>query len=257
MTYRHLSAKILHYLENSFGYILYKGNKYTCPFCNHSSKKLGNVGMDLPVIKEKEVVGAGKRLGKCFKCGSRDRERLIYAYLWEEVQIYKNKEQKILHIAPEKFLSTKLLQLDFEEYTCGDLFVNGYSYPTYVQTVDIEKMPFECNHYDWVICNHVLEHVEDDKEAMKEIFRVLKKGGKAILQVPIALNLATTFENPSIISPKEREQKFGQFDHYRLYGRDYVERLSNSGFAVKKINISEKYAHYGVQKKEDLYICTK
>jgi ubiquinone/menaquinone biosynthesis C-methylase UbiE len=102
--------------------------------------------------------------------------------------------------------------------------------------LDIQEMPFGDNEFDVVICNHVLEHVPNDRKAIGEIYRVLKKGGFAILQVPTDYSMEKTYEDPSITDPLEREKHFRQKDHYRLYGRDYLNRIKEAGFIIKDDN---------------------
>jgi len=237
--------------------LLNKGDKYTCPFCNYSSKNLNMIGFNFPVLKEKQVVGGGLRPAGCYQCRSTDRERLIYLYLKEEVKLFESgKDKSILHMAPEPSLTKALFDFGFENYVGGDLFQEGYeNYPSYVKKIDVLNIPYKDNTFDLVICNHVLEHVPDDFTAMQELRRVLKIGGQAILQVPISKNTEKTFENLSVTDPKERELVFGQFDHIRLYGQDYGKRLEESGFKVKKINLYEKYIKYGLNKDEDIFIC--
>lgn len=237
--------------------ILHKGNKYHCPFCGYNSKDLFPIGIDIPVLNEKKVIGAGLRNGGCYKCGSNDRERLIYAYLIDKINILnKSKKIKILHLAPEKNLSKVLLNLGYD-YICGDLFTEGYKYPDYVQNMNVLNIPYEDNFFDIIICNHLLEHVPDDIKAMKELYRVLKNGGKAILQVPISKNSKETFEDFSVTDTKEREIIFGQFDHIRIYGQDYTDRLQSVGFLTERINISEEFSKYGVVSDEDIFIGKK
>jgi len=105
--------------------------------------------------------------------------------------------------------------------------------------MDITAIPFNDHTFDVILCSHVLEHVQDDRKAISELYRVLKPGGWAILMVPIDLDRATTFEDPSVIDPKERERLFGQHDHVRWYGRDFLTRLEQAGFIVRQ----ETYAH--------------
>ena len=237
---------------------LHKGNKYTCPFCNFSSKDLAIIGSNIPVLNERQVVGGGLRFGGCYKCGSTERERLVYIVLKEKLKIFnQGKDKSILHIAPEKDISNKLLEFGFTNYVCGDLFTEGYKYPEYVQNINVLNIPFNDNTFDLIICNHVLEHVPTDLAAMKELHRVLKIGGKGILQVPISKNSLLTFEDFSVTDPKERENVFGQFDHVRVYGQDYVDRLTESGFKVNKINISREYINYGLNIDEDVFLVEK
>lgn len=236
---------------------IHSGDKYQCPFCGYNSKDFYLIGYDLPVLKEKQIVGAGLRSAGCYKCSSSDRERLIYVYLRDVLKVFENKNLSILHMAPEVNLSALLYKVGYAKYVCGDLFTEGYSYPEYVQNMNVLNIPFEDNSFDLVICNHMLEHVPADRDAMKELYRVLKPGGRAILQVPISKNTKETFEDFSISTPREKEAAFGQFDHVRIYGQDYADRLSSVGFKMERINISSKYEKYGLCKEEDIYTGVK
>lgn len=236
---------------------VHAGSRFVCPFCGYESKDLKTVGHDLPVLKEKQVIGGGRRAAGCYKCQSRDRERLLYAFFIDELKVGENKNLKILHIAPEFKLSRVLLEKNFSEYICGDLFTQGYDYPAHVQNMNVLKLPFRENHFDYLICNHVLEHIPEDYKAMDEIFRVLKPAGHAVLQVPISKNTEETHEDFTVSDPNKREELFGQFDHVRIYGQDYVQRLQNAGFIVKRQNITEKYRKYGLNPDEDIFFCEK
>lgn len=233
------------------------GTRYKCPFCGYQSKDLEIVGHDFRVLKQKHVIGGGRRAAGCYKCHSRDRERLLYAFLIEDLKLPSEKNISILHIAPEPKLSQVLLKQNFKEYICGDLYTKGYDYLAHVKNMNVLNLPFEDNHFDLFLCNHVLEHVPEDIEAMKEIFRVLKPGGNALLQVPISKNSAETVEDFTIEDQKKREELFGQFDHCRIYGQDYITRLESVGFKVHRINVSDKYASFGVNPEEDLFFCEK
>jgi SAM-dependent methyltransferase len=244
-------------LKKFINLVLHYGTRYECPLCGYKAKDLAPIGLNLPVLKAKQVVGAGRRNARCYKCNSTDRERLVYTYLKHELNIFEDKKIRILHLAPEKNLSLALRKAGFKEYLCGDLFTKGYVYPNYVQNMNVLDIPYENDYFELVICNHLLEHVPTDLEAMKEILRVLKPGGKAILQVPISKNSDTTYEEFSITEPKEREAAFGKFDHVRIYGQDYPERLTQAGFTVERINISEKFNRYGLSLDEDIFIGNK
>ncbi len=237
--------------------IKHKGNKYYCPFCGYSSKDLGQLGLNVPVLREKKVIGAGRRAGLCHKCGSTDKERLVYIYLKNRLQVFSDKDKSILHIAPEKNLSNELMAQFSKKYICGDLFAEGYTYPSYVQKIDLLEIPFPENTFDLIICNHVLEHIPNDLKAMKELYRVLKAGGQAILQVPISKNSVKTFEDFSVTNPIERKRLFGQIDHVRIYGQDYIGRLASCGFKVKRENISKEYFMFGLNAEEDIFIGEK
>jgi len=235
--------------------LLHRGDKYLCPFCGYSSKKLLPIGKDLPIISEKGITGAGLRSAVCMKCGSNDRERLIYAYLFNELKINRNPdEHKILHIAPEPNLAKQLSQLNLLKYDRGDLFMPGYTYPINVKNMDITALNQPEGQYDIVICNHVLEHVKNDKKAMSEIYRVLSYSGLAILQVPLATKMSETYEDSSITESLEREKHYTRHDHLRLYGMDYEEKLKEAGFKVKKFQLSNKYSNLGLNENEQLYV---
>ena len=126
---------------------------------------------------------------------------------------------------------------------------------------DVCKLPFENNIYDLVFCNHVLEHVQEDQKAMSELYRVLKKGGTLIAQVPIKEDRLKTFENWSITSPDERAKVFGQYDHVRIYGQDYYSRLEKVGFKTKAFDLISKLKpaeiiYFGL-KKEKIPVAVK
>tara|TARA_B100000003_G_scaffold201266_1_gene209131 strand:- start:214 stop:975 length:762 start_codon:yes stop_codon:yes gene_type:complete len=246
------------FIKDKINVIKYRGSNYECPICSFGVKQFLPFGRDLEVIKEKEIIGAGRRNSRCPKCSSIDRERLIYLYLNE---IFKNidniSDLKLLHIAPEKRLMGYLSGINIKEYVCGDLFAEGYNYPSLVQRIDVTNIPFEKNYFDIIICNHVLEHVEEDTKAMKEIFRVLGKNGKAILQVPISFKIEKTFEDFKVTSPKEREITFGQHDHVRIYGKDYVNRLESCGFSVEISKFSADHEYYGTDTLEPIFVAMK
>lgn len=133
----------------------------------------------------------------------------------------------LLHVAPEPILRANLRRFPHVISITVDLDQAG------VRTrCDLQHLPFAANSFDAILCLHVLEHVPDDRQAMQELYRVLKVGGWAILQVPI--HRQTTFEDPYVQSPAERLRLFGQADHVRVYGMDYYERLEQAGFAVTR-----------------------
>lgn len=236
----------------------HRGTKVTCPFCGFKANDLYAIGLDLPVLKEKEVAGAGKRNAGCYNCHSTDRERLVYIYLRDCFKLFlQPKSIAILHIAPEKRISEAIIRQGFSNYVCGDKFTPGYSYPTHVKDTDITALTYTQDYFDIIICNHVLEHVPNDSLAMRELFRVLKPGGTAILQVPISKNSTATLEDEKATTDKQREAVYGQFDHVRLYGVDYKKRLADAGFSVQVLNLSTQYGQYGLSDNEDLYVCTK
>lgn len=186
---------------------------------------------------------------------SLERHRLLWLYFDRETDFF-DFAADVLHIAPEQAFIKRFRQLNHRSYITSDL-----NSPLADVQADICNLPFSDQQFDWVVCNHVLEHIPRDKIAMQEIFRVLKPGGTAILQVPLRLD-QNTFEDDRITDPKERAQVFGQYDHVRIYGKDYQERLEQIGFQVKMLAYaeqltSEEQTRYAVPANEIIPICTK
>lgn len=209
-----------------FGIIMmpfYKGSRYHCPICENHFRKM------LPYGNQ----GADNRL--CPSCLSLERHRLLWLYLKQRTEFFKA-PLKVLHVAPEQPFLKRFKSLPNLDYTTADLIS-----PIADLRMDIQNIPEQEKTYDVVICNHVLEHVEDDKAAMDEIYRVLKPGGWAILQVPINWSSESTYEDASITKPAEREKHFGQYDHLRYYGQDYPDKLRIAGFDVDDENFLNSF----------------
>ena len=167
---------------------------------------------------------------------SLERHRLLWLYLQNETDFFTATEKKnVLHFAPEQEFYKRFKKQKNIQYTTTDLFS-----PLADVKADICNLPFEDNQYDVLFCNHVLEHIPDDTKAMQELYRVLKPGGMAILQIPQDLNRATTFSDDSITDEKERAAIFGQYDHVRVYGRDYFDKLRSIGFTVIEEDYTQK-----------------
>ena len=169
-----------------------------CPFCEKCSEKFEGFGFNLEVLKKLKVVGGGYRESAlCPECKSMDRERFVYLYLKKCTDLFE-KKMKILHVAPEKRLRMKIEELHFKDYVTADLSKK------YVDlNFSLENIPFEDEVFDVIICNHILEHIPNDTKAMKELFRVMKKGSFAILQVPFSPILEKTYEDNTIIQEGE------------------------------------------------------
>jgi SAM-dependent methyltransferase len=230
---------------------VHRGDSCVCPLCGYRGDGWEWNGYDFPILREKRVVGSGRRRSACYQCGSSDRERLVYLYLRDHVRLFAKPSRHVLHIAPERELSTKCEEAGLARYVCGDLAGDGRR----IHALDVTALPYPDASFDVVICNHVLEHVPDDATAMRELRRVMRPDGVAILQVPISANSATTDEDPSIADPREQERRFGQPDHVRLYGQDYVDRLTAAGFSVSRLRLSQAYPHHGLHRDEELFVC--
>ncbi len=243
--------------------IYYSGSKYECPVCGQKFRTMLPGGFDLAVITEKQIVGGGRRdLDVCPRCQSTDRDRLVFLYLKYESNLFK-KRHLLLHVAPEPSLYRVFKKNQNLEYYPATKNEEGFYYDRRVQKEDLLDLQFEDNTFDWILCNHVLEHIPDDMKAMSELLRVLRPGGNAILQVPYSLVLDETFEDFSITEPREREKIFGQFDHVRIYGKDYPERLRKAGFEVKVVKQNWNFSNiidfkrFALNPNEDLFLCTK
>lgn len=228
-------------LEYFFRGWRYAGNKVVCPCCG------GNFSQFLPV---------GVRANaECPRCTARERHRLIWMYLKNKTNLF-SESLKVLHIAPEFYFQKKLVRMSNLDYLSGDL-----DSPLADVKIDITNIQYPDNSFDVILCNHVLEHIPDDRQAMQELFRVLKPEGWGIFQVPLDLNSDGTVEGPSL-PPQERKRLFGQIDHVRLYGKDYKQRLEQAGFTVKvdeyvKELDCKQIEKYGLRTEQDVYFCTQ
>ena len=187
---------------------------------------------------------------------SLERHRLLWLYLKNETSFFKAK-LKVLHFAPESALMNKFKKLKNLSYDTIDL-----NSPIADIKADICDLPFLDNSYDFILCNHVLEHIIDDNKAMRELYRVLKKNGIGIFQVPMDYNRDTTFEDFSVTNKKERNKLFGQYDHVRIYGLDFFDRLQKAGFSVERCEYTSKLSKediikFCLPKKEIIPICRK
>ena len=224
-----------------------KGDNFTDPIDGESFRKFLPYGYG----KQRENVLSPSTL-------SLERHRLMWLFLRDETLFFKaTTKLKVLHIAPEQcFLDIFKKQKNLA-YTTSDL-----ESPIADVKADICDLPFKTNEFDIVFCNHVLEHVPEDTKAMQELYRVLKPGGFGIFQIPQDLSRAETFEDNTITDKKERAEIFGQYDHVRVYGRDYFEKLRSIGFQVDEIDytkkiIPEQLKRFCLMQNEILPVCYK
>ena len=235
----------LSYLAKPVLAFVLRGKKYTDPIDGKSFKSFLPYGYG----KQRPNVLSPSTL-------SLERHRLLWLYLKNETDFFTS-NKRVLHFAPEQAFYKRFRQLKNLDYTTTDLLS-----PLADVKADICDLPFEDNTYDVILCNHVLEHIPNDTKAMQELYRVLKPNGIAILQIPQDLNRETTFEDNTITDKKERAEIFGQYDHVRIYGRDYFDKLRSIGFKVEEVDYtaklsSEKIDKYRLAKGEIIPVCYK
>jgi SAM-dependent methyltransferase len=226
----------------------YFGFRYECAVCGARTRVRKTYSFDLPVLREKDVVG-GEYLENddCPICYGNQRSRLIYSYFKQLAPLKRG--AAVLHVAPELMLYRYLFKRADIDYHPVDLSPERYIEVPAVEKVDITQIPYPDETFDVVLCNHVLEHVPDDRRAMRELRRVLKRDGIALLQAPLGMKLSETDEDPTVTDEAERERRFGQFDHIRIYAeRDYVARLREAGFAMEIASVTEVAGAEGAQK---------
>ena len=216
--------------------IIFCGKKYTDPIDDSNYSKFLSYGY-------KTV----RKNALCPGTLSLERHRLLWLYLDRETN-FLSSNLKVLHVAPEQVFYKKFKKLKNWEYFTFDL-----NSPIADIKGDLISTNFKNEYFDLIICNHVLEHIEDDKSALDEMYRILKYNGISILQVPINVKRENTFEDLSIKSKIQREKYFGQYDHVREYGLDFKDRVEQAGFKVEMINYSKKISQdlvikYGLMK---------
>lgn len=167
---------------------------------------------------------------------------MLWLYLKNETEFFSI-PIKLLHFAPEQAFYNRFKKLDNLDYTTTDL-----NSPLADVKADICNLPFSDNSFDVILCNHVLEHIPNDTKAMQELYRILKPGGWGIFQIPQDLKRETTFEDDTIIDKKERARIFGQYDHVRIYGRDYFDKLRSIGFTVEEVDYTNTLPKEDVEK---------
>ena len=181
---------------------------------------------------------------------------MLWLYIERETDLLKG-YPTLLHIAPEVALKRKFERHYGKEHAESYLTADLES-PLAKLHFDVQQIPLEDESIDVVICNHILEHVEDDRKALRELHRILRKGGWGVVLVPQDYEREATFEDDSITSPEERAKIFGQYDHRRIYGRDYAERVRECGFEVEEIEYEKRLSEEEVKQystgKERLYI---
>jgi SAM-dependent methyltransferase len=230
-----------------------KGNTFTDPIDEKSFKSFLPYGYG----KQRNNVLSPSTL-------SLERHRLLWLYLKNETDFFSAdtetssvQRKKVLHFAPEQAFYKRFKAMKNLDYTTTDL-----NSPLADVKADICNLPFNDNEFDMILCNHVLEHIPNDTKAMQELYRVLKVGGMGIFQIPQDLNRDITFEDNSITDKKERAKIFGQYDHVRIYGLDFFDKLRSIGFKVEEVDYTAKLSEeditkYCLAKGEIIPVCFK
>ncbi len=216
----------------------YIGKGKECPLCGCRRRKFLPYGYVSP-----------RENALCPNCLALERHRLLWLWLLRESDLGRGAVAlpRLLHIAPEVALMRKFRKMyasQPDRYITADL-----ESPLADMHFDVQQIPMGDGEVDAIICNHILEHVEDDKKALSELYRILRPNGWAVILSPVELERERTFEDDTITDAKERTRIFGQYDHRRIYGRDYVERLAAVGFEVYDIPYKEEFT----RKEQELY----
>ncbi|TAE38774.1 MAG: SAM-dependent methyltransferase [Runella slithyformis] len=221
------------------------GNAVECPICGNTYSQF------LPFNRPNAL---------CHGCHSLERHRLVYLYLKNKTTFFNGQSLEVLHFAPEKCLHDVIRKHAAIHYQTADLMT------TYIDAIgvmpdhvmSVTDIQFADNTFDVVLCNHVFELVPDDAQGMREIFRVLKPNGYAIIQAAVNNNAEKTIETSSL-SAEERKKIAGAHQHVRRYGRDYRNRLTAAGFEVEVSQYVQQLdaKHYGLMPDEDIYVCWK
>lgn len=231
--------------------LFYLGRGRECPICGVRRRKFLPYGY---VVSRENAL--------CPRCLSLERHRLLWLYLQRETSLFDEfSYPTILHIAPEVCLKRQFEERYAESSHPERYITADLESPLAKMHFDVQAIPLADESVDVVICNHLLEHVEDDRKALAELRRVMKSGGWGVLLSPVDISLAATIDDDGTSTPEERTRRFGQYDHRRAYGRDYPDRLREAGFRVEDVDYSatlsveerENYALTG----EHLYIVRK
>lgn len=221
----------LSYTVRPFLAFFLKGDTYTDPIDGKSFKSFLPYGYG----KQRENVLSPSTL-------SLERHRLFWLYLKNKTDFF-TAQKKVLHFAPEQAFYKRFKKMSNLDYVTTDL-----NSPLAEVKADICNLPFDDNTFDVIFCNHVLEHIPNDMKAMQELYRVMKVGGMGIFQIPQDLSREKTFEDNSITDKKERQKIFGQYDHVRIYGRDYFDKLQSVGFKVEEVDYTATLSEADIDK---------
>ena len=229
---------------------LHRGDRHECPCCGGRFRSYMTYRGESTRLED----------AWCPGCGSLQRHRALWLFIRERTDLLA-RPVRVLHFAPEWALYRRLKAAPQVEYHTGDLWPSTIAH----ETLDITAIPYPNASFDYIMVSHVLEHVEDDRQAMAELLRVLRPGGAALLQHPIEHDREQTLEDAAVTSPEERLERFGQTDHVRVYGRDFPQRLADAGFDVEIVAYADEVPpaeadRYGLvdpgaTRAQDIYVC--
>lgn len=236
----------LSYIFNKIAPILYYGNRFEDPIDGRTYRKMLPYG----ALKMRDNALAPGSL-------SLERHRLLWLYLSKKTTFFTAPRLKVLHIAPEQCFFKRFREQKNLDYLTGDI-----ESPLADVKFDLHQAPFEADSFDVIFCNHVLEHVEDYRQCMRELYRIMKPGGWGIFQVPIDYRREKTYEDPSIVSEEDRLRHYWQKDHVRLFGLDYPQHLREAGFDVTEEHLQKEIGQllsnrYRLPDYEPIYLCRK
>lgn len=240
----------LSYLGRFFFKLWYVGSRHEDPISGEQFRCFLPYGYG-GITKRKNALAPGTL--------SLERHRLLWLFLKQKTAFF-DEPIRLLHVAPEQCFYGRFRKMTNVGYVTADL-----NSPIADIKMDLHDIPLEDDAFDVIFCNHVLEHVRDDRRCMRELCRVMKPGGWGIFQVPMDVNRQKTFEDPTVTDPQERERLFWQKDHVRLYGRDYKNRLEESGFEVEIIDFlstlgrekTERFRLRSPSNDNDIYLVRK
>ncbi len=242
--------------ENGIGHTRHTTGDKICNLCGHRLDRFLPSGVKTQLFSELKVIGGGYRDNAvCPYCNSLDRNRWVYWVLKEKTDIF-DAERTVLHFAPEQMIQKKLRNSKKCDYYAGDLVLRPGNHK-----IDVTKIPFQNNFFDYILINHVLEHVKNETQAFDELRWVMKTDGRLVLSFPVTLEVETV-EKAGVSSDDERLKYYGQKDHVRLYGKDFQNRIEGWGWNVERYTPEEimditQIEKHGFLKNDILLICSK
>jgi SAM-dependent methyltransferase len=237
---KHARKAVVARLPRRVREVLFSGTSRRCSVCGSGLRQFISIG--------------SRRDAVCPMCGSYERHRLTWLFLSERTDLFDGRPKRLLHIAPERSLGGRLREIPQLDYVSADL-----EDPRAMLQLDVTNIPLPDRSFDVILCSHVLEHVVDDASAMRELARVLRSDGWAVLEVP-PFRGAVTYEDSTITAPKDRQAAFGQSDHVRIVGEDYPDRIRTHGWSVERLTAREIAAdrsltELGLRETEEILLC--